>query len=127
MNKPLAPMPGSGKVPPISINRHWVLPPKPKPGRKPAVDTPPTKRKAQNREAQRAFRERRAARVGGLEEEMKRMEEEDRREQEELRGRIKQLESQVEEYSRMVMTWPERYREMETALGRRDSCGRMRR
>lgn len=118
MNKPLAPMPGSGKVPPISINRHWVLPPKPKPGRKPAVDTPPTKRKAQNREAQRAFRERRAARVGGLEEEMKRMEEEDRREQEELRGRIKQLESQVEEYSRMVMTWPERYREMEMALGR---------
>ena len=56
--------------------------------------------------------------MGELEEEMKRMEEEDRREQEELRGRIRQLESQVEEYSRMVMKWPERYREMEMTLGR---------
>lgn len=46
----------------------WVLPPRPKPGRKPATDVPATKRKAQNREAQRAFRERRAARVAELEE-----------------------------------------------------------
>lgn len=46
----------------------WVLPPRPKPGRKPATDVPATKRKAQNREAQRAFRDRRAARVTELEE-----------------------------------------------------------
>ena len=113
VNKPLAPMPGMGNQPPISINKQWVLPPKPKPGRKPAIDTPPTKRKAQNREAQRAFRERRAAKVGELEEEMKRMEEEDRKEQEELRGRIKQLENDVEQYSYMVMKWQARYRERE--------------
>ncbi|RAL61590.1 hypothetical protein DID88_009628 [Monilinia fructigena] len=43
--------------------KEWVIPPRPKPGRKPATDTPPTKRKAQNRAAQRAFRERRAARM----------------------------------------------------------------
>ncbi|KAM0248137.1 hypothetical protein ACHAQJ_009582 [Trichoderma viride] len=49
-------------------SKEWVIPPRPKPGRKPATDTPPTKRKAQNRAAQRAFRERRAARVGELEE-----------------------------------------------------------
>lgn len=48
-------------------SKEWVIPPRPKPGRKPATDTPPTKRKAQNRAAQRAFRERRAARVGELE------------------------------------------------------------
>ncbi|KAK0510571.1 hypothetical protein JMJ35_007003 [Cladonia borealis] len=113
VNKPLAPMPGMGNQPPISINKQWVLPPKPKPGRKPAIDTPPTKRKAQNREAQRAFRERRAAKVGELEEEMRRMEEEDRKEQEELRGRIKQLENDVDQYSHMVMKWQERYRERE--------------
>ncbi|KAJ4288237.1 hypothetical protein N0V88_007427, partial [Collariella sp. IMI 366227] len=50
--------------------KEWVIPPRPKPGRKPATDTPPTKRKAQNRAAQRAFRERRAARVGELEEQI---------------------------------------------------------
>jgi len=53
------------------ITRQWILQPRPKPGRKPALDTPPTKRKAQNREAQRAFRERRAQRVGELEEHIK--------------------------------------------------------
>lgn len=52
----------------LSTSKVWVLPPRPKPGRKPSTDTPPTKRKAQNREAQRAFRERRAARVFELEE-----------------------------------------------------------
>ncbi|KAF5102286.1 hypothetical protein D0Z00_000469 [Geotrichum galactomycetum] len=51
----------------LSTSKVWVLPPRPKPGRKPSTDTPPTKRKAQNRAAQRAFRERRAARVTELE------------------------------------------------------------
>lgn len=51
----------------LSTSKVWVLPPRPKPGRKPSTDTPPTKRKAQNRAAQRAFRERRAARVNELE------------------------------------------------------------
>ncbi|EPE02883.1 bzip transcription factor [Ophiostoma piceae UAMH 11346] len=67
-----APSPASviGK-PPMSItSKEWVIPPRPKPGRKPATDTPPTKRKAQNRAAQRAFRERRAARVGELEDQL---------------------------------------------------------
>ena len=51
-------------------SKQWVIPPRPKPGRKPATDTPPTKRKAQNRAAQRAFRERRAAKVGELEDQI---------------------------------------------------------
>lgn len=51
----------------IVTSREWVLPPRPKPGRKPSVDTPALKRKAQNRAAQRAFRERRATRVQELE------------------------------------------------------------
>lgn len=55
--------PGSG----IVTSKEWVLPPRPKPGRKPSVDTPASKRKAQNRAAQRAFRERRATRVQELE------------------------------------------------------------
>lgn len=60
----------------LGPRKEWVIPPRPKPGRKPATDTPPTKRKAQNRAAQRAFRERRAARVGELEEQLKETEEE---------------------------------------------------
>lgn len=60
----------------LSTSKVWILPPRPKPGRKPSVDAPPTKRKAQNRAAQRAFRERRAARVGELEEKLMEMEKE---------------------------------------------------
>lgn len=56
--------------------REWVLPPRPKPGRKPSVDTPASKRKAQNRAAQRAFRERRATRVQELEEKLLEVEKE---------------------------------------------------
>ncbi|KAL6722213.1 hypothetical protein ACLMJK_001320 [Lecanora helva] len=118
VNKPLAPMPGSVNAPTISINREWVLPPKPKPGRKPAVDTPPTKRKAQNREAQRAFRERRAAKVGELEEEMKRMEQEDAREQEALREIIRQMERRVDHCEKMTEIWRDRFNEMQMACER---------
>lgn len=45
----------------ISTSKKWVLPPRPKPGRKPSQDPPAVKRKAQNRAAQKAYRERRAA------------------------------------------------------------------
>lgn len=53
-----------------------MLPPRPKPGRKPSVDTPALKRKAQNRAAQRAFRERRATRVQELEQKLLEVEKE---------------------------------------------------
>ncbi|KAK9471271.1 uncharacterized protein V1510DRAFT_437877 [Dipodascopsis tothii] len=58
----------------IHMSKEWVLPPRPKPGRKPSAEAPPTKRKAQNRAAQRAFRERRAARVFELEERLQELE-----------------------------------------------------
>ncbi|KAI9716158.1 MAG: hypothetical protein M1828_000441 [Chrysothrix sp. TS-e1954] len=48
------------------ITGKWTIPARPKPGRKPSIHTPPSRRKAQNREAQRAFRERRAAREDDL-------------------------------------------------------------
>lgn len=58
----------------IVMSKEWILPPRPKPGRKPCEDIPSSKRKAQNRAAQRAFRERRANRVGELEEKIMDME-----------------------------------------------------
>ncbi|KAI3405390.2 hypothetical protein KGF56_001786 [Candida oxycetoniae] len=60
----------------IVTSKEWVLPPRPKPGRKPSVDTPASKRKAQNRAAQRAFRERRATRVQELEQKLMEVEKE---------------------------------------------------
>lgn len=66
----LAPSPNASGFPQIITSKEWVLPPRPKPGRKPSVDTPASKRKAQNRAAQRAFRERRATRVQELEEKL---------------------------------------------------------
>lgn len=77
-------------------SKEWVIPPRPKPGRKPATDTPPTKRKAQNRAAQRAFRERRAARVGELEEELNEQKEEHEKRERELEERIRHLEVESE-------------------------------
>lgn len=52
----------------IKPSKEWVLPARGKPGRKPSATMPPTKRKAQNRASQRAFRERRHAYVTELEE-----------------------------------------------------------
>jgi hypothetical protein len=87
------------------MRKEWVIPPRPKPGRKPATDTPPTKRKAQNRAAQRAFRERRAARVGELEEQLEETKEEQQKREADLRTKIIKLEADVERFSGEVHSW----------------------
>ncbi|KAI4257002.1 MAG: hypothetical protein LQ352_001830 [Teloschistes flavicans] len=115
-NKPLAPNPPVLPTPSAFTHKEWVVPPRPKPGRKPAADCPPTKRKAQNREAQRAFRERRAARVGELEDLMKTSEEEKAKEQAQLRERIRQLERDMESYSRLLLSYQQRMQQMEATL-----------
>ncbi|KAL8809245.1 MAG: hypothetical protein Q9200_003589 [Gallowayella weberi] len=115
-NKLLAPRSATLQAPSILTHKEWVIPPRPKPGRKPAADAPPTKRKAQNRQAQRAFRERRAARVGELEELMKQMEEEDAREQSELKGRIQQLETDLESYNQLLLSWRQNMQQLEGSL-----------
>ncbi|KAL2122242.1 hypothetical protein VTJ04DRAFT_2697 [Mycothermus thermophilus] len=89
---PSAPLTGSLSM----TTKEWVIPPRPKPGRKPATDTPPTKRKAQNRAAQRAFRERRAARVGELEEQLEEEKENHERAVRELQERINHLELETQ-------------------------------
>ncbi|KAL1892974.1 hypothetical protein Sste5346_006654 [Sporothrix stenoceras] len=91
-----SPISAAGK-PPMSItSKEWVIPPRPKPGRKPATDTPPTKRKAQNRAAQRAFRERRAARVGELEDLLEDQKNEHDRAERESQDKIRTLETEVQ-------------------------------
>lgn len=89
---------GNGAPRMSMTSREWVIPPRPKPGRKPATDTPPTKRKAQNRAAQRAFRERRAARVGELEEQLDQQKEEHDKQEIELKDRVRELELEVQSF-----------------------------
>lgn len=92
------------------------MPPRPKPGRKPATDTPPTKRKAQNRAAQRAFRERRAARVGELEEQLKEVEDQNEQEQDTLRSEITSLENSLEQCQAELESWITKCRKLEAEL-----------
>ncbi|KAI9760523.1 MAG: hypothetical protein M4579_001608 [Chaenotheca gracillima] len=112
--------------PTMSItSKEWIVPPRPKPGRKPATDTPPTKRKAQNRAAQRAFRERRAARVGELEDCMKEIEDKHVADQDELVANITRLEADVERFRDEVATWQGRCGDLEQTLqNERDSRSR---
>lgn len=99
---PLAPNPAS---PAIVTRKEWIIPPRPKPGRKPATDTPPTKRKAQNRAAQRAFRERRAARVGELEEELEETKEAQQKREADMKKRILLLEADIRRFNDELHSW----------------------
>ena len=111
VNRPLAPIPGSQMSPTAFTHKEWVIPPRPKPGRKPAGDAPPTKRKAQNREAQRAFRERRAAKVGELEQQLAESERDNQQENESLRARVNAQDD-------MITSLQQRYRDLDEALAR---------
>ncbi|KND93761.1 hypothetical protein TOPH_01452 [Tolypocladium ophioglossoides CBS 100239] len=84
-------------------SKEWVIPPRPKPGRKPATDTPPTKRKAQNRAAQRAFRERRAARVGELEIQLDEQREDHEKQEADLKDKIRGLELDLQSFRSRCM------------------------
>jgi Hap4-like Hap2/3/5-binding protein len=99
MSSVMTPQPGElPKIMGSMTSKEWVVPPRPKPGRKPATDTPPTKRKAQNRAAQRAFRERRAARVGELEEQLDQQKEDNDKKEQEYKDRIRDLEMELQSY-----------------------------
>ncbi|KAF5547541.1 bzip transcription factor [Fusarium napiforme] len=104
MSSVISPQPAPPEPPKVSMtSKEWVIPPRPKPGRKPATDTPPTKRKAQNRAAQRAFRERRAARVGELEEQLDQQREAQEKHESELKDKIRELELDVQSFRSRCM------------------------
>ncbi|KAK7432338.1 hypothetical protein QQZ08_000900 [Neonectria magnoliae] len=104
MSSVISPNPVPPEAPKVSMtSKEWVIPPRPKPGRKPATDTPPTKRKAQNRAAQRAFRERRAARVGELEEQLDAQREVHEKQESEFKDKIHELELDVQSFRSRCM------------------------
>lgn len=108
----VAPSPGPG-TPGSITSKEWVIPPRPKPGRKPATDTPPTKRKAQNRAAQRAFRERRAARVQELEEQIKEIEDGHEARVAALTEQMSNLSREMEQAREEVKWWRDRCHALE--------------
>ncbi|KAF7588538.1 hypothetical protein BBP40_005527 [Aspergillus hancockii] len=108
----ISPSPGPG-TPGSITSKEWVIPPRPKPGRKPATDTPPTKRKAQNRAAQRAFRERRAARVNELEDQIKKIEEDHDIHVAAFKEQISNLSHEVEQCRNEMSWWRDRCHALE--------------
>ncbi|KAL4886328.1 hypothetical protein BJY04DRAFT_178878 [Aspergillus karnatakaensis] len=108
----VSPSPGPG-TPGSVTSKEWVIPPRPKPGRKPATDTPPTKRKAQNRAAQRAFRERRAARVNELEDQIKCIEDDHEIHVATFKEQISTLSREVEQCRTEMSWWRDRCHALE--------------
>ncbi|KAL2863499.1 bZIP transcription factor HapX [Aspergillus lucknowensis] len=108
----VSPSPGPG-TPGSVTSKEWVVPPRPKPGRKPATDTPPTKRKAQNRAAQRAFRERRAARVNELEDQIKCIEDDHEVHVATFKEQIANLSREVEQCRNEMSWWRDRCHALE--------------
>ncbi|KAL4793363.1 hypothetical protein BDV19DRAFT_366735 [Aspergillus venezuelensis] len=108
----VSPSPGPG-TPGSVTSKEWVIPPRPKPGRKPATDTPPTKRKAQNRAAQRAFRERRAARVNELEDQIKAIEDDHEIRVNTFKDQISDLSRELEQCRTEMSWWRDRCHALE--------------
>ncbi|PNS15045.1 AP-1-like transcription factor [Sphaceloma murrayae] len=78
-----------------------------KPGRKPLTSEPTTKRKAQNRAAQRAFRERKEKHLKDLEtkvEQLTKTSETEKQENGALRAQVQRLQSELKEYKRRLAT-----------------------
>lgn len=90
-------------------SRNWVLPPKPKPGRKPLQST--SEREARNRATQRAFRERRKALITELRDELHEKEIEFTKKEDKMARRIRELEQQLAASQKQCT-------ELATALGR---------
>ncbi|KAF2200908.1 hypothetical protein GQ43DRAFT_441082 [Delitschia confertaspora ATCC 74209] len=76
-------------------SRSHVLPPLPKPGRKPATDIPTDKRQEQNRRAQRDFRARKAKKVDELQEQLENAVQRHQKEVAEKDAKLRHLEEQV--------------------------------
>ncbi|KAF2149395.1 PAP1-domain-containing protein [Myriangium duriaei CBS 260.36] len=78
-----------------------------KPGRKPLTTEPTTKRKAQNRAAQRAFRERKEKHLKDLEtkvDELTKASEADKQENGILKAQVERLQSELSEYRKRMST-----------------------
>lgn len=105
-------------------NGTYLIPPRPKPGRKPATDEPQTKRKAQNREAQRAFRARKVRKLEDLEWRYKALEDDISSERNawaaEQENCASEMQKQVEQIAQLTTEVERTKEQLRIALGQRE-------
>lgn len=117
-----------GKRPPVAIpresresiaipsgptSRTHTIPPRAKPGRKPMKDEPENKRKLQNRQAQRAFRDRRAQKIEVMEKEFEEERQQFRNDLAAVNNRLASLRQDLAQANKDRDSWIERAKDLE--------------
>ncbi|PWN53446.1 hypothetical protein IE53DRAFT_168141 [Violaceomyces palustris] len=105
-----------GQGPLVQPSKDWVLPARAKPGRKPSEAEPPTKRKAQNRASQRAFRERKQSYLASLEAKVAAYEKAEVEHSIELQKVAKRLKEENDALKKENQTLKERFVKLEAAF-----------
>ncbi|CDR98749.1 hypothetical protein [Sporisorium scitamineum] len=113
----LAPTPTHASGSPlVQPSKEWVLPARAKPGRKPSETEPLTKRKAQNRASQRAFRERKQSYLADLEAKVAAYEAAEIDRSVEIQKAAQKLRSENESLRKEVALWREKFAHIERYL-----------
>ncbi|KAF1813696.1 hypothetical protein P152DRAFT_448111 [Eremomyces bilateralis CBS 781.70] len=96
------------------LNGTYHIPPRPKPGRKTVNEVPPTKRKQQNREAQRSFRARRQQQKEQLEQDAVN----NKKERDDYEGRLEMASRQLTQQEQVIHGLQQRCEAAEGSAGR---------
>ncbi|SPO27025.1 uncharacterized protein UTRI_10486_B [Ustilago trichophora] len=97
----------------VQPSKEWVLPARAKPGRKPSETEPLTKRKAQNRASQRAFRERKQSYLADLEAKVAAYEAAEIDRSVEIQKVAQKLRAENETLRKEVGVWKEKFAQIE--------------
>ncbi|SOV03817.1 uncharacterized protein UDID_03611 [Ustilago sp. UG-2017a] len=100
----------------VQPSKEWVLPARAKPGRKPSETEPLTKRKAQNRASQRAFRERKQSYLADLEAKVAAYEAAEIDRSVEIQRVAQKLRAENEALRKEVGSWKEKFMQLERFL-----------
>ncbi|TKY86219.1 hypothetical protein EX895_005044 [Sporisorium graminicola] len=100
----------------VQPSKEWVLPARAKPGRKPSETEPLTKRKAQNRASQRAFRERKQSYLAELEAKVAAYEAAEIDRSVEIQKVAQKLRSENETLRKELSLWKEKFAHIERYL-----------
>ncbi|KAJ1023546.1 hypothetical protein NDA16_003163 [Ustilago loliicola] len=100
----------------VQPSKEWVLPARAKPGRKPSETEPLTKRKAQNRASQRAFRERKQSYLAELEAKVAAYEAAEIDRSVEIQKVAQKLRAENEALRKEVGNWKEKFMQLERFL-----------
>ncbi|SNX85458.1 uncharacterized protein MEPE_04167 [Melanopsichium pennsylvanicum] len=115
---------GGGSL--VQPSKEWVLPARAKPGRKPSETEPLTKRKAQNRASQRAFRERKQSYLADLEAKVAAYEAAEIDRSVEIQKVAQKLRAENDTLRNEVSVWKEKFAHIEKLLIQvRSNGGRM--